>query len=149
MGKTRKKSWSSNRDEDEAEDSIFANNPFIEGFVEYINSPEGELQLEVDDVLWELLTDVHLDPKKRLLLWPDTEQLDIDQSVERIQKLYPQYPHELIEGSLLSWLEMGYEPPTHFSVKQIDELDRLTERWVTDHERRALSNKKRERTSHS
>jgi hypothetical protein len=148
MGKTRKKSWSSYGDDDEAGDSIFAHNPFFEAIAEYLNSPEGELQLEVDDVLWDRLKDVHVDAKKRLFLWPDAERLTIEQSVARLAKQFPDYPYDFIECSLIGWLEQGYEPE-NYSEAQMDELDRLTERWVADHERRALSRKKKKRTPHS
>jgi hypothetical protein len=37
----------------------------------------------------------------------------------------------------------------HVSQAQLDELDRLTERWVADHLRRAKTAKKGKRTRHS
>jgi hypothetical protein len=37
---------------------------------------------------------------------------------------------------LIDWIDMGYAPE-HYSQAQLDELDRLTERWVADHLRRA------------
>jgi hypothetical protein len=148
MGKTRKKSWSSYGDDDETGDSIFANNPFFEAIAEYINSPEGELQLEVDDVVWDRLKDVHVDAEKRLFLWPDAERLTIEQSVARLAKQFPDYPYDFIECSLIGWLEQGYKPE-NYSEAQMAELDRLTERWVADHERRALSHKKKESVNQS
>jgi hypothetical protein len=45
MGKPRKKSWSSNGDEEEG-DSIFANNRFLEGLLEWMGSPEGQHHIE-------------------------------------------------------------------------------------------------------
>ncbi len=33
-----------------------------------------------------------------------------------------------------SWIEMGYAQE-HYSQQQLDELDRLTEKWVEDYER--------------
>ena len=50
MGKPRK--------EHPDEESIFANNPFIEGFFEWMDSPEGEKHLEIYDVVSKLLEDV-------------------------------------------------------------------------------------------
>ena len=47
MGKPRK--------EHPDEESIFANNPFIEGFFEWMDSPEGEKHLEIYDALSKLL----------------------------------------------------------------------------------------------
>jgi hypothetical protein len=70
MGKPRKKSWSSNGDEEEA-DSIFANNRFLEGLLEWMGSPEGQHHIEISDDLWVLLEDLQVDAKQRLLIWPD------------------------------------------------------------------------------
>src|SRR4051812_44522564 len=60
MGKQRK--------EHPQEESIFANNPFIEGFFEWMDSPEGEKHLEIYDVLSKLLEDVHLDARERKVI---------------------------------------------------------------------------------
>src|SRR5580658_9853506 len=130
MGKPRKKSWSSNGDEEEG-DSIFANNRFLEGLLEWMGSPEGQHHIEISDDLWVLLQDVQVDAKQRLLIWPDAERLTIDQSVQRIQKQHPGSPRESVEDFLLFWLEAGYDPE-NYSQKQLDEIDKLTERWVKD-----------------
>ena len=57
-----------------------------------MGSREGQQCIEVRDVLWDLLEDVQLDAKQRQLIWPDAERLDLDQSIQRIQKLYPTSP---------------------------------------------------------
>jgi hypothetical protein len=139
--KKRKPSWSSNGDYDEElGDSIWVNNPLMDAFFDYINSPEGELHLEADEFIWDYLQDVRVDAEKRLFLWADDEifdaekPLDIDQTVERIQRRYPVYPREIIVRSVLGWLECGYAPPD-YSQAQMAKLDGLTERWVEDYER--------------
>jgi hypothetical protein len=132
MGKKKpKQNWSSYGGDQDQGDNIFVNNPFLEGLFDYMNSPEAELQSEVDDIIWTLLEDVHVDGQKRLLLWPDAEQLTLDQSVDRLRKLYPDYPRELIEDSLLGWLEMGYAPKD-ITPEQMDVLDKQTAQWVKD-----------------
>src|SRR5208282_2307730 len=124
MGKPRK-------EQPEAE-SIFANNPFIEGLFEWMDSPEGQQSIAVRDVLWDLLEGVQVDAKQRQLIWPGAkrtarkERLDLDQSVQRIQKMCP---------------ELNY------SQAQLDELDKLTERWVADHRRKAKTSKKTQENS--
>ena len=124
MGKPRK--------EHSEEESIFANNPFIEGLFEWMDSPEGEKHLEIYDIISKLLEDVHLDARERKVIWPDAERLDIEQSVQRIQKRYRDFPRGEIEEFMIDWIDMGYEPE-NYSPAQFDELDRLTERWVADH----------------
>ena len=80
MGKQRR---------EQSQDSIFVDNPFVDGFLEWMGSREGRQCIEVRDVLWDLLEDAELDAKQRQLIWPDAERLDLVQSIQRIQKLYP------------------------------------------------------------
>jgi hypothetical protein len=144
MGKPRK-------EQPEAE-SIFANNPFIEGLFEWMDSPEGQQSIAVRDVLWDLLEGVQVDAKQRQLIWPGAkrtarkERLDLDQSVQRIQKMCPEFPGGEIEEFLLDWIDMGYDPE-NYSQAQLDELDKLTERWVADHRRKAKTSKKTQENS--
>jgi hypothetical protein len=140
MGKPRK--------EHPEEESIFANNPFIEGLFGWMDSPEGERHLEIYDVLANLMEDVRLDARERKVIWPDADHLDIEQSVQRIQKLYLDFPRDEIEEFMIDWIDMGYEPE-NYSPAQFDELDRLTERWVADHIRKAKTSKKPKRTRYS
>ena len=55
----------------ESQDSIFVDNPFVDGFLEWMGSREGRQCIEVRDVLWDLLEDAELDAKQRQLIWPD------------------------------------------------------------------------------
>ena len=140
MGKPRKKH--------PEEESIFANNPFIEGLFERMDSPEGERHLEIYDVLSGLMEGVHLDARERKVIWSGEERLDIEQSVQCIQKLYRDFPRDEIEEFVVDWIDMGYEPE-NYSPAQFDELDKLTETWVADHLRKAKSSKKPKRTRYS
>ena len=133
---------------EQSQDSIFVDNPFVDGFLEWMGSREGRQCIEARDVLWDLLEDVELDAKQRQLIWPDAERIDLVQSIQRIQKLYPDFPGHEIEEVLLNWIDFGYDPE-NYSQAQLNELDSLTERWVADHLRRAKASKKRKRTRHS
>jgi hypothetical protein len=124
------------------------NNPFVEGFIDWIDSPEGELSSEVSDAVWMLLEKADLDAKHRKILWEDGKRLSITESVQRIHADYPDFPLETIEEHLIGWLEMEFAPPS-YSQKQLDELDRLTEKWIDDHERQAEAPRKRGTTRHS
>ena len=124
------------------------NKPFIDEFSEWMDSPEGEQWTEISDALEDLLKDVQLDAKQRKFIWPDTQRLDLEQSIERIQKQHPNFPREKIDEFLINWIEMGYEPE-NYSQAQLDELERLTEKWVADHVRRSKASKKGKRTRHS
>ena len=54
----------------------------------------------------------------------------------RIHADCPDFPLELIEAHVIGWLEMEFAPST-YSENQLDGLDRLTEKWIDDHERQA------------
>ena len=109
-------------------------NPFVDGLVEWMDSPEGQLSIEALDLVFALLENVQVDAKARLLIWTTGERLSIDASVKRIHAQHPELPAELIEDKLISWLEMDYEPEGA-SQQQLDDLDRLTETWIDDHNR--------------
>jgi len=125
-------SWS----KEDPQDSIFENNPFIDGLFEWMDSPEGGQYMETSETLWTLMEGVQLDARQRKVIWPDAERLDLAQSIQRIMTLHPDFPREGIEEALINWIEMEYAPES-YSQSQLDELDRLTERWITDHRRRA------------
>jgi hypothetical protein len=122
--------------------------PFIDELSDWMESPEGEQWLELSDALEHVLEDVHLDPKQRKFIWLDAERLDLEESVQRIQKQYPGFSSDQIEDFLIDWMEMGYAPED-YSPAQLDELDRLTERWAADHMRRSKASKTGRRTRHS
>jgi hypothetical protein len=135
MGSWRKESA------DDLEDSIFANNPFLEDLLEWRDSPEGQQFAELADALCDLMEDVHLDTAQRRFIWPDGKRLDLDQSVARTHKQYPDFRRDWIEEYLIDWIDMDYAPE-HYSQAQLDELDRLTAQWIADHLRRAKTSKK-------
>ena len=138
MGKQRR---------EQPQDSIFADNPFLDGLFEWMDSPEGQKSIAIRDVLWDLLEQVQLDAKQRKLIWPDAERLDLEQSIRRVQKKCPDFPRDEVEEFLLNWLD-SYEPE-NYSQAQLDELDSLTERWVADHIQMAKASKKQKRTRYS
>ena len=116
----------------EYEGSVWENNPFIDGLLEWMDSPRGQLSDEVREATWHSLESVDVDAPHRKLIWEDGRQLSIDESVPLIHGDFPDFPVELIETHLIAWLEMEFAPKT-YSQEQIDELDRLTETWVNDH----------------
>ena len=116
----------------ENEFSVWENNPFIDGLFEYMDSPLGQLAGEVREVTWWLLEKVDVDAKRRKLIWEDGRRLSIDESVQRLHTLCPEYPVDLIEGRPISWLEVEFAPKS-YSQELLDELDQLTEKWIDDY----------------
>ncbi len=111
---------------------VFEDNPFIDDFLDWMQSPRGQLSSEVSDAVWDMLERVDVDARNRKIVWDDGQRLSISESVERIVQVYRQFPAGLIETHLIAWLEMEFAPE-HYSPEQLDELDVLTARWVLDH----------------
>jgi hypothetical protein len=130
----------------------FEDNPFVEDFRGWMDSPEGELSGEVLDTVWSLLEHADVDATHRQIIWDDGKRLSVTESVARIHADYPDLPVDLIDAHLVGWLEMGFAPET-YTQEQLDELDRLTEKWIEDHDKQAKTSvktaKKRARTRHS
>ena len=83
----------------------FEGNALIDGLLDWMGSPEGQLSIEVSDTLWELMENVQLDARRRELIWPEAGRLSLEQSTMRLQKEYPHFPLARIESFLISWLE--------------------------------------------
>ena len=120
---------------------------FCEEVSEWVDSPEGQLWLDMSDTLEVPLKHVGLDVRQRKFLWPDAKRLDLDQSVRRVRRInqqYPDFPEDKIEEFLIYWIQELYVPEG-YSESQMDELERLTEQRAKDHERQST----RRRTRHS
>jgi hypothetical protein len=109
---------------------------FIDDFLSYMISPRGELADEAREIAWGLLKRADVDATNRQIIWEDGERLSISASAQRIHDEHTDFPIDLIETHVICWLEMEFAPPT-YTPEQLDELDRLTEAWVEDHERQS------------
>lgn len=114
---------------------VFDDNPFIEGFLEWMAFPDGQLAGKVSDLVPATLENASVDARRRKIIWADGKRLSIEQSAERIHAEHPDMPRELIETHLCSWLE--HYVPESYSERQLDELDRLGGPWIRDHERKS------------
>ena len=100
--------------QEDLEDDGLVSKPFVEEFSDWMDSLEGELWTQICDTLEDLLKDVQLDAKQRLFIWPDSERLNLEQSVQRIHQQYRAFPRDKIEEFLIDWIEMIYAPE-HYS----------------------------------
>jgi hypothetical protein len=98
-------------------------------------SEADELSIDALDLVSSLLQKADVDAKRRKIIWEDGQRLSITQSAERIHADHPDLSLDLIESKVVSWLQMEFAPET-YSQDQLDELDRLTEKWVDDYERK-------------
>lgn len=115
------------------------NNPFIDAFQDWMDSSEGQLSIHAHDLVFDALDNADVDARGRKIIWSDGKRLSIEQSVERIHA-DSEVPRDLIETHVVGWLESC--APEHYSESQIEELDRLTEQWLEDYERRSKGTRK-------
>jgi hypothetical protein len=129
-------------------DEIEEDTSFIGDVLAYMNSPEGELFLEVGEIVSVVLEQADVDAKERQIIWDNGERLSIAASAQRIGVEHPEYPFDIIEQNVVIWLESEFAPPT-YTPEQFEELDRLTQAWIQDHKRQVKRARKRSRTRHS
>ena len=115
-------------------------NPFIEGFLEWMDAPEGQQSIEALDQVFDALEHAGVDARHRKIVWVDGKRLSIEQSVERIHAKHPGVPRYLIETHVLGRLENC--APESCSEHQLEELDRIIEPWLDDHERTSRAARK-------
>jgi hypothetical protein len=111
----------------------FEDNPAIEGFLDWMDAPEGQQSIEALDLAFAALEHAGVDAGQRKIVWADGKLLSIAQSAERIHAGHPGVACELIETHVLGWLESCV--PESCSERQLEELDRLIEPWLDDYER--------------
>jgi hypothetical protein len=112
--------------------SPLEDNPVIDGFLEWMDAPEGQQSIEALDLVFATLEHAGVDARQRRIVWADGKRLSIGQSAARIHAGHPGVPRDLIETHVLGWLESC--APATYSERQIAELDRLIEPWLDDHE---------------
>jgi hypothetical protein len=113
----------------------FEDKPVIDGFVEWMDAPEGQQSIEASDLVFAALAHADIDARQRKIVWADGERLSIGQSAARIHAGHPDMPRDLIETHVVGWLESCV--PEAYSEPQIEELDRLIEPWLDEYEPRS------------
>ena len=113
--------------------SAFEDNPIIDGFLEWMEAPEGQQSIEALDLVFDALEHASVDAGQRKIVWADGKRLSIEQAAERIHAEHPGVARELIETHVLGWLENC--APESYSERQLEELDRLIGPWLDDYER--------------
>jgi hypothetical protein len=123
-----------------AEPAFEDDHPFIDGFLEWMDAPEGQQSIEALDLVFDALEHAGVDARQRKIVWADGKRLSIEQSAERIYAEHPGVPRDLIETHVLGWLENC--APESYSERQLEELDRLIEPWLDDCERTSRAARK-------
>ena len=118
----------------------FEDNPFIDGFLEWMDAPEGQQSIEALDLMFAALQRAGVYANQRKIAWADGKRLSIEQSAERIHAEHPGVARDLIETRVLGWLESC--APESCTERQLEELDRLIEPWLDDYERTSRAGRK-------
>jgi ABC-type thiamine transport system substrate-binding protein len=74
----------------------FEDSPFVDDFLEWMGSPEGQRSIGTLDIVWPLLENADVDAKKRKIIWEDGQRLSITESVQRIHADHPDLPLEVL-----------------------------------------------------
>ena len=111
----------------------FEDNPFIDGFLEWMDAPGGQQSIEALDLVFGALEHAGVDARQRKIVWADGKRLSIERSTDRIHAGHPGVPRHMIETHVLGWLENC--APESYSERQLEELDRLIGPWLDDYER--------------
>jgi hypothetical protein len=120
--------------------SAFEDNPVIDGFLAWMDAPEGQQSIEALDLVLDALEHAGVDARQRKSVWADGKRLSIEQSAARIHAGHPGVARDLIETHVLGWLESC--APESCSERQLEELDRLIEPWLDDYERTSRTARK-------
>ena len=67
----------------------FEDNPFIDGFLEWMGAPEGQQSIEALDLVFGTLEHASVDARQRKIVWADGKRLSIEQSTDRIHARHP------------------------------------------------------------
>jgi hypothetical protein len=118
----------------------FEDNPIIDGFVAWMDAPEGQQSIEALDLVFHALEHAGVDAGQRKIVWADGRRLSIEQSAERIHAEHPDVSRDLIETHVVGWLESC--APATYSESQLEELDHLIEPWLDDYERTSRAARK-------
>ena len=118
----------------------FEDNPFIDGFLEWMDAPEGQQSIKALDLVFAALQHAGVDARQRKIVWVDGKRLSIVPSAERIHAGHPGVARDLIETRVLGWLESC--APESCTERQLEELDRLIEPWLDDYERTSRAGRK-------
>jgi hypothetical protein len=106
------------------------NQSFMDDFLDWMDSPEGQEYIELSDLLWPLMSDVQLDASQRKFVWPGGERLSFEDVARRLHEQQSNFALEDVKEFLVSWID-NYAPEG-MAQEKLDELDRLLEDWADE-----------------
>jgi hypothetical protein len=103
---------------------------FMDDFLDWMGSPEGQDYIELSDLLWPLMNDVTLDVSQRVFVWSGGKKLSFSDATRHLHEQHPNYALEDVKEFLVSWID-NYAPEG-MTQEQLDELDCLLESWAEE-----------------
>ena len=115
---------------------VESENGFMQGFVKWLGSEDGQQSIESVDYVFEALNGADLDIAGRKILWADGQSLTIDQSVKKIYK-QTGINIEAIRSHIIGWLEMEYQP-TGLDDDEMEQFEAQINAWIDEYGNRLI-----------
>lgn len=106
---------------------------FFDDFLEWVGSSAGVKSMETLDCVMDALDGAKVNPSERIIIWPDGENMSLEQSVERIMK-NSGFDGQTILTHVIGWLQMGYVPEG-LDEKQMEHFENQIECWTEEYEK--------------
>lgn len=89
---------------------------------------------QIGEYTYSKLEGLKVNLKQRKFIWRGGRALDIGQVAKRLHKSRPDMPVDLIEDSVMSWLEEAYEPEGITDGDMEEQAQLEIEAWLEAHD---------------
>lgn len=113
---------------------VLEDNPSVDGFLEWMVTPEVQLWDEARELTWQTLEAVeYVDAVNHRLVMNDGARLTIGEIAQIIHTGDPEFPLQLIDAEVVGWLEIEYVPES-LTELQMEQFECQIEKWVRQHQ---------------
>jgi hypothetical protein len=105
---------------------------FLEGFSDWMGTREGLESMDALDCVFNALQGATVEASERKIIWPDTQRLSIEQTVDRIHK-HSGLDRQAILSHLIGWLQMEYEPQG-LNEDQMQRFEKQIDAWIAKYD---------------
>lgn len=92
-------------------------------------SEEEYDQEQMEERIFDALDNARANTKKQVIKFPNSKALSMAQSMKRLCSMHKDIPTQIVEETLICWLESSTSPE-NVTQKQMDKHDRLLEKWI-------------------
>ncbi len=96
------------------------------------DSPEWRLMEEVSTAVWPMLDASKIDARSRKIIGNDKTRYSLEETILRMQGMFPQYPPECVEEEVLNWLENQVLPNAKNRKAEL-RFETLMDTWIADY----------------